>query len=199
MNKKICIGIDPDLRILSAAIVTDDLKLKAVFCRKNKGGSGDVAVANAARCACRLIEDVIAYFVADSSLPDCDTVLMIESQSMMHAKRMREQGQNVDYEDIRIVAQVTGCLMGAFSNMSSEIVLIQPMDWKKTTPKLIIHRRAYTALGIPWIEMGGKEPYCVPEDTSPYTFWCHDKPNPGDFKDISDSVGLALYGAKKGL
>ena len=196
--KKLYIGIDPDLRLLNAALVTDQKKVLAVLLRRNKNTSAPVA--NAARMACRLIDDVIAWVVANpEGIEEHEIHLVIESQNMMHTKRMRDQGKKVDYDDMRRLSQVTGCLMGAFSNISTAIHLVQPRDWKGNVPKGIHHQRIYNDAGLGYIMAGGKEQYGVPTVLSPLTDWSHDKINPGDFKDISDSIGLALYGVKKGL
>lgn len=196
--KKIYIGIDPDIRLLNAAIVTDTKEPLAVFVRRNKEGKDNEAVANAARKACRLIEDIIAYFVAYKEYDNCSIVTVIESQSMMHTKRMRATGRNVNYESIRRLSQVTGCLMGAFSNMSSEIYLIDAITWKGSVPKDIHHRRIYNELNIAPIQ-GDYSIKCVPKDIGKLSTWSKDKCNPGDFIDINDSLGLALYGAQKRL
>ena len=197
--KKVYIGIDPDLRKLSAAIVSDDKKPYAVFLRRNKVGKDDDAVANAAYLACRLVEDVIAYLLSEAELfdPLCKVVTVIESQSMMHTKHMRDRGKKINYERIRQLAQVTGCLMGAFSNLSQPLYLVQPIVWKGTVPKDIAHLRYYKLLGLkhPEQKVNNLYPACM----GMLSEFSEDKINPGDFADINDSLGLALYGAKKNL
>ena len=198
--KKLYIGIDPDLRKLSAAIVSDDKRPYAVFLRRNKEGKDDTAVANAAYMACRLVEDVIAYLLSEAELfdPLCKIVTVIESQSMMHTKHMRDKGQKINYERIRQLAQVAGCLMGAFSNLSERLYLMQPIVWKGTVPKDIAHKRYYKTLGL--IQHPEQKVSTVyPASVGMLTTFSEDKINPGDFADINDSLGLALYGAKKGL
>jgi hypothetical protein len=198
---KIYIGIDPDLRNLTAAIVSDQMKPLAVFLRRNKGHKDDAAVANAAFCACRLVDDVIAYVVGcmDELDTNCQITTIVESQSMMHTKKMREKGKKIRYEDVRRLAQVAGCLMGAFSNLSNSLLLIQPIIWKGTVPKdkehnFIAHRRYYNTLGI---TAATDLATCIyPRYMRYICEWSEDKINPGDFIDINDSLGLALYGAK---
>ena len=202
--KKIYIGIDPDLRKLNAAIVTDQKKPLAVFLRRNKEGKDDVAVANAAYFACRLVEDVIAFIVAelDEFEKDCEIVTIIESQSMMHTKLMRQQGKKVNYQDILMTGQVAGCLMGAFSNLSTQLHLVQPMVWKKGVPKKIHHGRIYKQLNITKNEVTTVKNLCPAnlEGSTPLMCrWSIDNINPGDFMDINDSLGLALYGVSHGL
>ncbi len=197
--KKLYIGIDPDLRKLSAAIVSEDKKPYAVFLRRNKGGKDDQAVANAAYMACRLVEDVIAYLLSEADLldPFCKVVTVVESQSMMHTKHMRDKGQKVNYDDILHTGQVAGCMLGAFSNLSQPLCLVQPITWKGTVPKDIAHKRYYKSLGLDPVDgvVSNIFPLILPELCE----FSEDKINPGDFADINDSLGLALYGAKKGL
>lgn len=198
--KKLYLGIDPDLRNLSAAIVSDDIKPYAVFLRRNKVGKDDKAVANAAYQACRLVEDVIAYLLSEAELfdPLCKIVTVIESQSMMHTKHMRDKGKKINYERIRQLSQVAGCLMGAFSNLSQPLYLVQPIVWKGTIPKDIAHKRYYKSLGL--IQHPEQKISTVyPASIWMLTTFSEDKINPGDFADINDSLGLALYGAKKNL
>ena len=149
--KTIYIGIDPDLRNLNAAIVTDQKKPLAVFLKRNKGGKDDIAVGNAARCACSLVQDVIAFVVAEYPTfeKDCEIVTVIESQNMKHAEEMRKRGKNVNYQDILMTGQVAGCLMGAFSNLSTRLYSVQPMTWKKTIKKIPHHNRIYMHLSFP--------------------------------------------------
>ncbi len=204
LPKKIYIGIDPDLRKLSAAIVTDDKKPLAVFLRRNKEGKDDQAVVNAAYLACRLVEDVIAYILSEAELfdPLVKAVTIVESQSMMHTKHKRDKGKKIKYEDILRVGQVAGCLMGAFSNMSEPLYLVQPILWKGNVPKdkahnFMAHRRYYKTLGI--APVTGLASCIYPVYMDDLCKFSEDKINPGDFADINDSLGLALYGVKKML
>lgn len=204
ITNNIYIGIDPDLRLLNAAILTTDPQptLRATLLRRNpiKDGKDDVGVVNAVRAANELVLDVIALLTVDESYDNYSKIiLVIESQSMAIAMKKRQKGQNVDYEDIKVLAQVTGCLMGAFSKLSHSIRLVQPAKWKQQQPKDINHGRTYDRLGLGHIIRGGKEPYGVPHLYADLSSFSKDKVNPGDFKDISDSVGLALYGAMEGL
>ena len=201
--KNVYIGIDPDIRMLNAALLTGDKDkpvLQKVFIRRNKEGKGDEVVANASRMACRLVEDVIAALVGDTKYDDYDQIVtIVESQSMLHTQQMHKQGKKVNYDHIRRLSQVAGCLMGAFSNLSQRMVLVQPSEWKGQVPKHIHHGRIYSALNVGHRIAECKDGYGIPHVLTEYTDLSHDKINPGDFKDISDSVGLALYGCKEGM
>lgn len=197
MKEKIYIGIDPDLRKLNAAIVSDEKELLAVFLRRNKEGTDDEAVVNAARASCRLVEDVIAYLVDIGGVKEITTI--VESQSMQHAIEQRKRGKKIDLDDIRRTGQVAGCLLGAFSNMSNNLILVQPSLWKGQVPKNIHHARIYGKLGIkPEDDKKMKNIYpCACPNNFQFMYWSKDKTNPGDFADINDSIGLALWGLER--
>ena len=216
MRSKIYIGIDPDLRLLNAAVVTDDMKLLGVFLRRNKEGKDDVAVENSVKIARELCLDVMSgitsseffphSFSKDGKIIECskelEIILCIESQNADRTRAERARGNNVRPGDILNLAQVTGCLMGAFSNLVSVVHLLQPMTWKKTMTDKIVQSRAYKSLDIQYKLMGGKKPYCVPVEVKEgrdILAYSHDKINPGDFSDICDSIALAVYGAKNNL
>lgn len=188
---KYYIGIDPDLRKLNAAIITEEKKPLAVLLRRNN--DDDIAVVGAARMACRLVEDVIAFLTAEISVTDKDSIItVIEDQNVQytgHTNTARKQ-------DVLHVAQTAGCLLGAFSNMSDRMYIVQPSTWKGQVPKEVHHKRIYAQLNL--LISSGTFKNIVPENKN-LCSWSHDKINPGDFFDINDSLGLALYGAVKGL
>ena len=189
---KYYIGIDPDLRKLNCALLNSDKKVLSVFLRRNKAEKGDIAVANAARLACRLIEDVIAYFTAEVQIKATDEIItVIESQNIQYTGKTNTARK----QNVLQLAQVAGCLMGAFSNMSDRIYLVQPNTWKGQIPKPIHHKRIYTSLGLIKYDSSAK----IPSLGKFYSSWSPDKINPGDFEDINDSIGLALYGLERKL
>lgn len=199
------IGIDPDLRLLNAAIVLKRPGIapeaKQVFIRRNKEGIDDEAVVNASRMACKLAEDITAYLTAEEVLQANEIVLVVESQNMQHALESRRTGRaKIVPDDIRRLAQVAGCMMGVFNYLATRIVLVQPKQWKGDLPKDVSHNRIYPKLNLQ-ISLTGKVKniYPIKEQFDAITHWSEDKVNEGDFADINDSLGLALYGAVKGL
>jgi hypothetical protein len=201
MIKKLYIGCDPSIEKLNAVVISGDMKLQGVFFRRNKSKkSGDNKVSDAARYACALAEDVIKFIIGFGPAlePTCTVTTIIESQSMQDAVRRRKKGQKVDYDSIRKLAQVSGQLMGVFSNVSDKLVLVQPSIWKGTIDKTRAHPRYYRHLGLePDIQ---RRVSCIyPTNMAEVCKHSQVKINMGDFYDINDSMGLALYGAKKGL
>jgi hypothetical protein len=86
-----------------------------------------------------------------------------------------------------------------------EVLLAQTNEWKRTEPKDISHSRAFEALGIlskAWPKRKGdkRTPFYLPmspEDRQKLANLSPDTTNPGDWEDISDSVALALWVARK--
>ena len=202
-KKKIYIGMDPDIRLLNCAIIDDQKNILTILLRRNKEPAGIQAVVGAAYQAARLAEDVLAYAVAHEGLDGYETVMVVEGQSMQHTRKAREKGKNINYDSVLQTGQVTGMLLGTFANIAHQQHLVLPINWKGTKPKGIHHPRIYGALGMESYMMGHrtdmKKAYAVPLGMEELTSFSYDQVNPGDFKDISDSVGLALYGIKKGF
>ena len=201
MIKKLYIGIDPDLRLLNAAIVTDQKQALAVFKRKNTGFSGDRAVAQAVVRMVGLLEDIKDCIdnIKEHLDPTCTITVIVESQNMEHARKLREEEKKkVNYQNLLQLGQISGIVMGVLSAVSSKTILVQAYDWKGTISKKICHNRYYTALNLKH-NTGKKLANIYPENMASLCYYSKDKINPGDFMDINDSLGLALYGAKKGL
>lgn len=186
-NKPLYLGVDPDLRTLNMAVLDGTTPL-AIFLRRNIGGKGDTAVASAAKGIAGILDDFVKFMAANDALQTREIVLIVESQNMQQAVQYRGKGKKIDYQDILHTGQLSGIWMGVFAEVATRIVLVAPGQWKGQVPKNIHHPRIYARLG--W-----------PTDTPPGTIGVYSavKPNPGDFLDINDSLGLALYGAEKGL
>jgi hypothetical protein len=107
------------------------------------------------------------------------------------------ESQNVSYtgksnaarpQDQIYLAQVAGQLQMCMATDHTFVPL--PAEWKGSMKGKWIHqRRLMKRLGWHFEKMGGQDPYPVPLD---YKELCPAS-NKGDWKDINDSVGLALY------
>ena len=198
MNNCLYLGCDPDLRTLNCALLTCDKIPLAIFLRRNKSKrTGDGAVADAVKVAGLLADDVLAFLVKNEQYQNRPIVLIAESQSMERARREREENhRKVSPQDILHTGQITGVLMGVFGCMAERIYLLQPMTWKKGVKKPVHHHRILTHLNLPYKKLTStKYPECY-EVLSQYS---GNRINPGDFEDINDSLGLALYGAENNL
>lgn len=199
---KLYLGIDPDLRTMNVAVVTENRVPVAVFVRRNKTPkTGDGAVAASVKTAFSLMQDVICW--ADKEYPRFERILVTESQNMQQALQYRRVNRKVDLEDILHVGQVAGVMMGVFSEWVQSIHLVPASSWKGQIPKQVHHGRIYRRLD--WLQTdrdtnftpkGVIHPARISDGIGQYSF---DKINPGDFADINDSLGLALYGAENRL
>lgn len=194
--KNLYLGIDPSLRKLNAALITEDKEVIGVFMRRNNEGKDDVAVSMAAVGANLLRKDVLRCLATlqDRLDPQCQMATIVEGQSMVDTQKRRAGGQSVNYEDIRRLASVSGIMLGVFAATSS-VALVQPISWKGTMKKIVAHPRYYRHLGLTAdIERRVKNIY--PLNMAEICQHSEEKINMGDFWDINDSLGLALYGIK---
>jgi hypothetical protein len=187
MTKTLYLGIDPDLRCLNMAVLDGTTPL-AIFLRRNKEGKGDTAVASAVKGIAGILDDFVKFMASNETLQTREIVMIVESQNMMQAAAYRGKGKKIDYQDILHTGQLSGIWMGVFADVATRVHLVQPSAWKGQIPKSIHHPRIYAKLG--W-----------PVNTPPDSLGAYSsvKPNPGDFLDINDSLGLALWGAERGL
>ena len=191
--KTIYIGIDPDLRTLNCALLLDDYPartLLAVFLRRNKTKqTGDGAVSNAVKLAALLMNDVLNFFIANPQYQKYTIKMIAESQSMQH---QRHSKRKIDPDDILHLGQIVGVLMGSFCSIVNSFILVQPAKWKGQIPKKIHHPRILNHLNLSYKKLTST---IYPECYKELSTYSGDKVNPGDFEDINDSIGLALYGA----
>lgn len=191
-NKTLYLGVDVDLRTLNMAVLCGPPggpTPLAIFLRRNIGGKGDTAVASAVKGIAGILDDFVAFLTKNEQYATGhEIVLVVESQNMEYARKMREKGKRVDFQDILHTGQLSGVWMGVFAEVATRIHIVQPFDWKKQMTKAVHHPRIYSKLG--WTP--GEPPAWMGAYSAV-------KPNPGDFLDINDSLGLALYGAERGL
>lgn len=204
---KLYIGIDPDTRVLNCALLLSEPPASiaglpvplsaprkntplAVFLRRNKSPyTGDRAVAAAVKVASDLVTDVVMFLKDRPELQQYPIALVVEGQSIQHALHARRNSggtKKIDPDDILHLGQIAGILMGAFGEMAGGITLVTAIRWKGGVSKEIHHGRIYKRLG--W-----EKP---PETLTAYS---GEKINAGDWMDLNDSMGLALYGAEEGL
>ena len=171
------VGVDPDLHNLSFAVLDgDELKVYVV---KHSGSKGLPAVVDILRelRKCR-------YLYA--SLTDKPYVLAVESQDSSYTGRTNA----ARVQDLVTLGHISGGVVAHLSE-AQRTYLIKPQAWKGSVPKGIHQKRILRRLGIEFVMRGGKYPYPAPRQFRQYAGY--GKVNAGDWKDINDSVGLALY------
>ena len=178
------IGADPDLQTLSLVAVDENSVLREVLVIKNlKGLTGRPA-------SVELIGQLMAH---GSIYPwfDHDVGAMaVESQEISYTAKT---GANP--RDLLLIAPISGALVAVGKLLEAEeVYLPTPQAWKGSVKKWVHHRRIFTKMGWECLEKKG---YCCPapgyEEKLDYIECFNGKINPGDWKHITDSVGLALY------
>lgn len=119
------------------------------------------------------------------------TLLVVEGQDTTYTGRTN----TAKTSDLMGLSLVAGAVI---SQSESETVYHPtPHAWKGSVPKHINQTRTLSRLGIKYTMKGGKEPYPVPLQHE--RFCLEDNINPGDWKDINDALGMALWGLEKYL
>lgn len=180
------VGIDPDVHGCAFAYITEaadgsrNLKVKVI--RQKEFTRRDAAIAiiqqdkfgMAVHCP-----DSEAYF------PE---ILTVEGQDVRYTGRT----SRANPQDVLNLALIAGAAIG--ESVADAIYCPLPGEWKGSVRKDIKQKRILQALGIKYEMKGGKEPYPVPVNFQQY---CDGKVNAGDWKDLNDAVGLALWGLEK--
>ena len=183
------IGADPDLQTLSLAAVDENSVLREVLVIKNpKGLKGRPA-------AVELIKQLWLYGHYIPSMAGLVTAVAVESQEIAYSAR---SGANP--RSLLLIAPISGALvyLGCSALACDHVYLPTPQAWKGSVPKQIHQARIFRQLGWEYEEKAG---YCCPapgyEKKLDYLKCFNGKLNPGDWKHITDSIGLALW-AKAG-
>ena len=175
------IGIDPDMHCQAFACIDEDDNVVWVqvlkIPRKLKGEE-------ALEALCR--QHTLDNFPFMSSDPH---VCATESQQYY-------AGDKVPAQALISLATASGIVMGFLESniMCDRQYLVKPKKWKGTVPKHIHQARTLKSIGIDYEKTSGKSPYCYPVGDI-----CNRFPHlkKGDWKHISDAIGLAVYAKKQ--
>jgi len=182
----ISLGMDPDVHACAFAQVTEtapekyDLKVYVV--RQKEGKSREAALA-------LIQQDAFEIAIhGPEGCPSYPDILVAEGQDVRYAG----QTSRANPQDVMSLAYISGAALAV--SVSDTKYCPLPREWKGTVKKDIKQKRVLTALGIKYEMKGGKDPYPVPVDFQKY---CVGKVNAGDWKDLTDAAGLALWGLLK--
>jgi len=180
------IGIDPDMRVLSVALLSDNNGDK----RLNIAVADMQGVQPFSKKWIITLKDMAEGWMCDSmTRASCAAWVEMPTSNDRRSLGIRSN-------DLVRLGACAGLWAGA---LPCPVTLIEPSHWKGTVSKDIVQGRAYRALGIPTKTMGGKNAYHVPwgESTSGWK-WCsyvfQGRLLQTHWRDISDSVALAVYG-----
>jgi len=178
------IGADPDLHTLSLAAVDENSVLREVLVIKNLKGLKE------REAAVELIHQLVHHGHSMPCLRHPVTAMAVESQEIAYAA---QSGANP--RSVLAIAPISGALVFLAQCTDAEMVLLPaPQKWKGSVKKIDHHRRIFKKMGWEYEEKSG---YCCPvagyRKHLEYIECFNGKLNPGDWKHITDSVGLALY------
>lgn len=180
------LGIDPDVHGCAfAQIIEEDSgkrSLKVCVVRQKDGKGRDAALALIRQDA---FDIAVQGLTLDSHYPD---VLTVEGQDVRYTGKT----SFANPQDVCNLSLISGAAI-AYS-VADTIYCPFPREWKGTVRKDVKQRRILSELGIRFTEYGGDHPYPVPVDFEQY---CVGKVNAGDWKDLTDAVGLASWGLEK--
>lgn len=182
------VGIDPDVHGCAFAYLTDDqgrLDLKVMVVRQKEGKGRDAALAIIRQDEFLMSVDSYHCTTSEWMPPD---VLAVEGQDVRYTGRT----SRANPQDVCNLSLISGAAIAA--STAPVIYCPYPNAWKGNVRKDIKQKRILAALGIKYTMAGGKSPYPVPVNFKQY---CIGKVNSGDWKDLTDAAGLALWGLQK--
>ena len=184
-------GCDPDLHTLSIAYLRGGSGVpwvESILLFKTKGSRKEQAVLD----MLGELEEVSPVHAYGS--PHLLTAYAVESQDTSYTGRKNA----AQVSDIVTLSQVAGGVslwLREAAAVRSLGILVKPSAWKGSVPKGVHQCRTLRKLGIEYTMMGGLSPYPVPRGLDDLVSGA--KLNKSDWKDINDSIGLALYAWEK--
>ena len=189
---KVFIGCDPDIRNLSVVAIDEESRILwiAMVKEPDKNNRGRVATKHMCSAGVRRF---ISWYLEEADLPDDEiAAIAVEGQAVEYSAK-----KGVNPQDIVNLAGVAGGMISVMSAlaMGCEVVRYpKPSEWKGSVPKHIHQMRTVNKIGIEYVKKGGQTPYPVPtKEALKDVTMGPDKINGGDWKDITDSLGLALW------
>lgn len=165
----IYLGVDPGSRRTGIAALNHDGAVRFVQC-----------------LAADDIRQMIWRVAREIRIPSDEFAYAVEDQEYRH-----ERGKGSP-ATIFPFAQVAGAAAATLAARSRAIpVLVPPMKWKGSVPKLQHHRRLLTKMGWSWVEQGGKNPYCVVNGVNNVIGFEEIKPT--QWPEVLDAIGIALW------
>jgi len=196
---RVILGIDPDIKTHSCALITPGGQMYC-FLRKTKLPKRKNKYTQEEKLA-YAAKDIARMKMELKELTDDKEMqfhIYLEHQNAAHAAREKK----IRWQDIINLAHIAGIWSGmiyrTFPITRTTTNIIYARTWKQQKSKWIDQKGTLETLGIKYKKMGGKMPYAVPSDPevvkAMFQFSYETQPNDGDFADINDSIGLALYG-----
>jgi hypothetical protein len=187
---KIFLGSDPDIHNLSIAAVNEEGELLGLWMIKEKNRYKGQKGRESTRIMASLGAKKLMETITDEYIGTVSGIA-VEGQNVAYTVGTGAKPQ--DIVDLAGTAGAILCLLGIL-NPDAETYYPAPSDWKGTIKKSIHQNRTMKKMGWLYVIKGGKKPYPVP-DRCQYEDKVigPDKINDGDWADVADSVGLALW------
>lgn len=193
------LGIDPDISCHTCAVIAPDGDILCLMSKSKVKGKVRVSQEDKLALATESINHVVCA-ISNWGIRGDAIQVYVEHQNAAHCKKE----QKIKWQDLINAAHISGIWTGALSSKlcisPKQIHIVYARTWKQQQSKWINQRRTLDALGLEHKRMGGQKPFPTPtndERVETMFRFSPEKPNPGDFVDITDSLGIALYGHKQ--
>lgn len=146
--------------------------------------------------------ELIARFTPPADVIRRTSAVVVESQQSYAYGPERSKP-----DDLIKLATISGACLARWMQLcpKATFLLPTPFDWKKQVPKRVHQARFLGRLGIGYTAHGTpRKGYCEPvfpqkqlpslDRITTLAAKGKQEPNPGDWKEISDAIGLALFG-----
>jgi len=187
---KYFLGCDPDIHNLSFFLIDEMNNVQGIWMVKEKsrykGQKGRESARIMATAGMRRFIQAL-----DDDILDSVCGIAVEGQNVTYTAQKGVNPQCI--VDLSCVAGATISILSALMP-NAKVYFPAPSEWKGTIPKHVKQFRVMRSLDMNYEKKGGKKPYPVPhrEQWSSKSFG-PDKINPGDWADVADSAGLALF------
>jgi hypothetical protein len=183
------LGCDPDIHTLSLASVSEDLKDLRVYMARYSVGKGLDAAAKVLKSFSDMLD--AAFETPDWSL-QFHKLAIVEAPDHTYVGRTTRAKP----QDLAMTSLAAGGAAGLLCTFVP-VKFMLPREWKGQVPKEIHQKRTLDKLGIEYDMMGKRDPYPVPRDYEQYVKYGSIRPC--DWRDVNDSVGLALVARDRWL
>jgi len=189
MDEIFYLGIDPDTRNVSIALLDDMYDCKVVFLKAPTKLKGIQLVEYWASHLADRLEPLVRNFTGIS------VIAVVELQTASYTAKI-----GASPNDLLALANVGGMVaaVGLSKFCVKHCKFATVPEWKGSIPKSVNQCRTLGKMGLEYQTKGGKEPYAVPLDyQKKIEIYTDSKVNDSDWCDIMDSIGLAVYAKDK--
>lgn len=187
---KLFLGCDPDLHTCAFATVREDMSIHQVWAVRSEGSKEQEAVLGMIRA---FMKDHREVGLMHSGV----AAYAVEAQEIY----LTDKGRTKNPRNILHLGHISGAVLFKEAGYFFDAVPYFPLpgQWKGQVDKLTHHRRILIKAGVhptQMFEAGSKDPYCG--CLKDVVVGSRDL-NSGDWKHVTDAIGLAQYAAERYL